>query len=146
MKLVISNETDKKIPRSHLEQVSKKMQIYLLKNGIAKSKLQKEIVVVFLSTTRAKALNLQFRKKDYATDVLSFHSSDPECLGELVMCSEVLERQAKENGHSFKWEVTYMFIHGVLHLLGFDHEKNSREAQKMFRLQDNFFTYLKPGV
>lgn len=146
MKLVISNESDKNIPRTHLEQVAKRMQIYLVKKGVSKSELQKEVVVVFLPTAHAKALNFQFRKKDYATDVLSFHSADPECLGELVMCPEVLERQAEENGHSFKWEVTYMFIHGVLHLLGYDHEKSSRQAQKMFRLQDDFFSLLKPSV
>lgn len=143
MTILISNETRKNIPRSHIESVATDFKAFLKKKKIPKSLLEKEVVLVFLEEEPARALNLQFRKKDYATDVLSFESGDPDCLGELVMCPVVLEKQAKENNHSFKWELTYMFIHGVLHLLGFDHEKSEVEAQRMFQLQDSFFDSLK---
>ncbi len=99
-----------------------------------------ELSLVFLDAPAARALNLEYRKRDYATDVLSFQNEDP--LGDLVMCPEVLERQAKEHQLQFKEELGYMVIHGVLHLLGFDHEKTKREAKQMFTLQDAVFQRL----
>ena len=105
-------------------------------------KMMKNIILIIYLTHKRIALNLQFRKKNYATDVLSFESADPECLGELVLCPEVLKRQAGEHKLSFKMELTYMFIHGVLHLLGYDHEQGEKQAQAMFELQDRFFERL----
>ena len=106
-------------------------------------KIKDDLTVVFLDPAPAKKLNHQFRKKKYATDVLSFSSDLPGELGELVMCPQVLQRQAKEHGLSLKAELSYMLIHGVLHLLGYDHEKSEREAQKMFRIQDQLFDRLR---
>jgi len=69
--------------------------------------------------------------------VLSFSpETRGEGLGELVVCVPVLKRQAAEQGHSFKKELDTMLIHGFLHLLGYDHEKNRKEELKMMRLQD----------
>ena len=101
----------------------------------------KNLTVVFLDTKAAKAMNLEFRGKDYATDILSFEG-DEESLGELIICPQVLKKQAQENGHSFKAELAYMLIHGVLHLLGHDHEKSKRKAAEMFRIQDQVFDSL----
>jgi probable rRNA maturation factor len=98
-----------------------------------------ELTVVFLNTAPAKKINQQYRKKNYATDVLSFESEIPGELGELIMCPQVLKKQAKEHGHNFRAELAYMLIHGVLHLLGYDHEKSEKEAKKMFRIQDQLF-------
>lgn len=143
MNLVFSNQTQKKIPRSHLENVAQKLQRYLVRKGHRPQDLKKDLILVFLPLEQVRALNARFRNKDYATDVLSFQSDDPESLGELVFSPEVLQRQALENGHSFRWELTYMMIHGVLHLLGYEHEKSSRRAQEMYRLQDEFFERLR---
>ena len=99
----------------------------------------KELILVFLDTKTAKKLNQQFRGRDYATDVLSFDPIDPQSLGELVICPQVLKKQAKEHGISFELELGYMVLHGVLHLLGFDHEENEQQAEEMFKLQDEIF-------
>lgn len=99
----------------------------------------KSLQLVFLPKNEAKQLNKQFRGKDYATDVLSFDSMDPDSLGELIFCPEVLIKQAAEHGLSFRDELCYMTLHGLLHLLGYDHETNEADAKKMFRLQDSIF-------
>lgn len=101
----------------------------------------KEITLVFLSRTEAKKVNFQFRRKNYATDVLSF-AGQGEILGDLVLCPEVLKAQAKEHGLSFEAELGYMVLHGVLHLLGYDHEDSEAAARRMFRLQDQIFAKL----
>lgn len=102
---------------------------------------QESLTVVFLDSAAAKKMNQKFRGKNYATDVLSF-AGDQESLGELIMCPQVLTKQAKEHGHSFKAELGYMLIHGVLHLLGYDHEKSKKEATVMFQIQDQVFDRL----
>lgn len=101
----------------------------------------KEITLVFLSRPEAKRINFQFRRKNYATDVLSF-AGQGEILGELIFCTEVLKIQAKEHGLSFEAELGYMVLHGVLHLLGYDHEVSESAARRMFRLQDRIFVKL----
>lgn len=143
MKLVFINQTRQKLPRKHLQQVFHKLQRFLLRKGFKKSAFADELVLVFLPEPQARQMNQQFRGKDYATDVLSFSSEDPGCFGELVFCPKVLHRQAGEQGHALKWELTYMFIHGVLHLLGLDHERSIKEERRMFALQDDFFATLK---
>ena len=144
MNLVFVNSTKKAMPKKQAQLVLQELQKALPK---ARKNLEKQITIVFLNTAKARALNHQYRQKDYATDVLSFDAGTPEELGELIMCPQVLKRQAKENHHSFRAEFTYMFLHGVLHLLGYGHEgespKNKRDAQKMFRIQDELFHSLQ---
>lgn len=102
--------------------------------------------VVFLDRKEARRVNLHFRKKDYATDVLSFSPIEPESLGELVLCPQVIKMQAKQHKLSFEQELGYLLIHGVLHLLGFEHEGQSAvhraRARKMMKLQDQLFDRL----
>ena len=89
-----------------------------------------------------KNINRQFRKKNKPTDILSFQSADPNSLGELLLCTDVLKEQAVRHGHLFSDEVMYMLIHGLLHLLGYDHEASPKEEKLMFRLQDKCFNDL----
>ncbi len=103
---------------------------------------RKELTVVFLDADAAQKLNRQFRKRDYASDVLSFQGMDEETLGDLVICVDVIKRQAKEHGLKIHEELGYMILHGFLHLLGYDHETNERDAKKMFALQDKLFEKL----
>jgi probable rRNA maturation factor len=98
-----------------------------------------EVVVVFVNEDKAQALNSQFRGKEGATDVLSFSSEDPMSLGELILCPEVIGRQASENDHSWLDECCYLILHGVLHLLGFEHEQGGEAAKEMYSLQDAVF-------
>jgi probable rRNA maturation factor len=73
-----------------------------------------------------RRLNRQFRKKDYATDVLSFPVADGDggAIGELAISWDRAKAQAAEYGHSAQDEVRILMLHGVLHLTGMDHEKD----------------------
>jgi probable rRNA maturation factor len=72
-----------------------------------------------------RRLNLQFLDRDYPADVLSFPSPGPDgFLGEIAISMERAAEQARERGHSLEDEVEILLLHGVLHLLGMDHEKD----------------------
>ncbi len=80
-------------------------------------------------------LNRQFRKKDHATDVLSFRSADRDgSLGELAISWDRARAQAAAYGHSAEEEVRILLLHGALHLAGFDHEKDRGEMARAERL------------
>ncbi len=87
--------------------------------------------VALVSDAVIKKLNKQYRRQDKITDVLSFSGQvagfmDWQLdLGEIIIATGQCWRQARQNGHSFAREFTYLLIHGVLHLLGFDHEEKS---------------------
>jgi probable rRNA maturation factor len=90
-----------------------------------------------VSARKMSALNLKFRDKNQDTDVLSFEA--PEVfqkagfLGDLVLSKTKLLQQAKEFGHSPRVEMRVLLVHGVLHLLGFDHETSDQDAKRMAR-------------
>jgi probable rRNA maturation factor len=142
MKLQLINQSDVRMPKSFIEDWLVSVEAELLKKKIKSRELKKELVVVFMDTKPARKLNQQYRKRDYATDVLSFQAVDEGALGDLVLCPQVLKRQAKEHSLSFQAELGYMLLHGVLHLLGYDHEENPKDAKKMFELQDQVFERL----
>lgn len=143
MEIIIVNESDSRIPQKFIREWIAQVEQQLRKRRILKgSDTQKELTLVFLNQKPARKINLEFRGKDYATDVLSFESMEATSLGELIMCPEVLKRQAQEHGLSFQQELGYMVLHGILHLLGYDHETSEVEAQKMFSLQDKIFESL----
>ena len=86
-----------------------------------------------------RALNLQYRGKDYATNVLSFPVELPRgvaspLLGDLVICAPVVSREAREQGKAPRDHYAHLTVHGVLHLLGFDHQ-NERDAVRMETLE-----------
>jgi probable rRNA maturation factor len=70
-----------------------------------------------------KRLNKLYRGKNYATDILSFEAPEEGTLGELVLCLPTIRSQARRTGLGEKGELGYMLVHGVLHMLGYDHEK-----------------------
>jgi probable rRNA maturation factor len=114
-----------------------------LKKRKSKSTEHVDLSVVFVTEVTSKRLNRIFRKKNYPTDVLSFSTAENGVgLGEIVVCPKVLQRQARDQGHSYRKELDYMVIHGFLHLIGYDHEKNKREELKMMTLQDKLFKKL----
>ncbi len=103
-----------------------------------------ELSVTFVDLDEIHALNKEYRGVDRPTDVLSFPQFDyieeelPEvgeiCLGDVVICKDKAEEQAKEFGHSFEREIIYLFTHSVLHLLGYDHEEE--EDKKLMRARE----------
>lgn len=143
MNVLIVNDSKHAVPRKFIVQWMKDLTAELKKRRVLKAVVaRRELTLVFLEKRPAKKINFEFRGKDYATDVLSFDSMDDSSLGELILCPEVLKRQAKEHGLTYRLELGYMLLHGVLHLLGYDHETNENDAQEMFRLQDAVFEKL----
>ena len=97
-----------------------------------------EISVTFVDMEEIHELNKEYRDVDRPTDVLSFpqfydlEEEIPEvgeiCLGDVVICRDKAAEQAKEFGHSFEREIIYLFVHSVLHLLGYDHMEEDEKA------------------
>jgi probable rRNA maturation factor len=82
------------------------------------------------------ALNRQYRGKDKPTDVLSFPLADeiqPTLLGDVVISVDTAAHQAQRRHHSLSEELQILLIHGILHLLGYDHEVSRSEAIRMHR-------------
>lgn len=98
-----------------------------------------KLTIVFVSAHEGEQLNRQFRKKKYATDILSFSPVEASSLGELVFCVPILKKQAQVHELTLKEETLYLLIHGLLHLLGYDHEQSKTKALAMYRLQDELF-------
>ncbi len=92
--------------------------------------------VVLVDEEKIREINRIYRKKDSVTDVISFafeesdkiNIDDIRFLGEIYICVKRAEEQAKEYGHSFKREICYLTVHGLLHLLGYDHIKEEDKA------------------
>ncbi len=96
-----------------------------------------EISLTLVSLEEIRELNRDYRDVDRETDVLSFPQYEcvedmPEvgelCLGDVVICVDKVEEQAKEFGHSFEREFVYLFVHSMLHLLGYDHMEEDEKA------------------
>ena len=147
MKILIVNESQHSIPRAFIDQWAQAMSQEFKRKKLAKAQiLNRELTLVFLDQKAAKKINNEFRGKNYATDVLSFESMDTNSFGELILCPEVLKRQAKAHKLSFKLELGYMLLHGILHLLGYDHEESEKEAREMFAIQDSIFEKLSKAI
>ena len=91
----------------------------------------KEVELIIIDGKSMHELNLEHRGMDKTTDVLSFPVDDfPHApLGSIVINYELAASKAQELGHSFEEETTLLFIHGMLHLLGFDHEVDNGEMR-----------------
>jgi probable rRNA maturation factor len=91
-----------------------------------------QLSFIFLDASAAKALNKQFRKKNYATNVLTFTIA--QGLADVVICLDVVKTEAKEQRKSQANHLAHMVIHGTLHAVGHDHEK-AAEASLMESLE-----------
>jgi len=95
---------------------------------VAPPSAPRDVAIALVSDARIRALNRQFRRKDKPTDVLSFEPSD------IVIATGVARRQARESGHSYSDELKVLALHGLLHLIGYDHHDSS-DAGRMGRLE-----------
>lgn len=111
-------------------------------NGERKKLLN--LSIVFVGEKRIKELNKRYRKKNRLTDVLSFNlaSKNSQVSGEVIICPRVVTRNAKKYGSSFRDELVLVLIHGVLHILGYDHEKGKKGARGMEKKQDYYFSQI----
>lgn len=94
---------------------------------IKRFKLKKTISIALLSEKEIRELNRVYRRKDKVTDVLSFNIDSSENLGEVVICLAQTKKQATANHKTIKSELQLLTIHGILHLLGYDHELSEKE-------------------
>ena len=103
---------------------------------IAPARARGTVAVAIISDARVRRLNRVYRKQDRLTDVLSFPSEDSGCLGDIVIAAGVARRQSTAAGHSFQTELRVLALHGLLHLLGYDHEHDDgRMARVEARLR-----------
>ena len=91
----------------------------------------REFAVCVASVAAARRANLQFRGQNHATDVLSFPGGDAGHLGDLLICARQAARQAERLGHSVDAELKILVLHGVLHLLGHDHERDHGAMRRL---------------
>jgi len=117
--ITLDNQTDTQINLELLEQITQKY-------------TKKEVELVIVESQTMQNINKEHRDKDETTDVLSFPLEDfPHFpLGSIVINSTLAKNRANELGHDIKDELTLLFVHGFLHLKGFDHEIDNGEMRE----------------
>ena len=91
-----------------------------------------EITVRIVGAEEGQQLNRDYRKKDYATNVLTFdYTQEPLVTADLVLCAPVVEREAREQNKSLEEHYAHLLVHGTLHAQGWDHETSTAEAEAM---------------
>ncbi len=117
---------------------------------------QTELSVVFVNSERMRRLNARYRGVDRSTDVLSFPLSDdsssakrhelpggPAPLGDIVICVPKALAQAKQYGLTFRQEIRRLLVHGLLHLVGYDHELSPYQKKKMEKKERELLDAIK---
>ena len=138
--------------RSHVRQV-------IIRDIVVKRLIQQLLVLIresesevgikFVGDTRMRRLNREYRGNDRTTDVLAFafrEAGGPPSpiLGDVVVSIPMARRQAELYGHSLSEELARLFIHGLLHLVGYDHERNEIDAQSMKRKEIELWKRVSP--
>ena len=122
----------------------KKIALAIL-TAVEKSKM--ELSVALVGDREMRPLNAKYRKKNKTTDVLSF-PADPALpaqaglLGDVIISVEQAKRQARDRKTSLEIEMVTLLIHGILHLLGYDHERSQRQAKIMATLEQKLLSHL----
>jgi probable rRNA maturation factor len=109
---------------------------------VAPARVRGAINIALVSDARMRSLNRKYRRKNYATDVLSFpangsrtksrsRGSVDSFLGDIVIARGVAARQARSAGHSTPTELRVLALHGLLHLMGYDHERDRGEMKRV---------------
>ncbi|OAA31782.1 rRNA maturation factor [Kosmotoga arenicorallina S304] len=142
MKIAIENQTAKIINLEKLEALIKNVIVDELGN-----EPNTELDLLLTDDAEIAKLNAKYRKKEGPTDVLSFeYGLDEDVIGDMIISLETIERQAKDYGNSFEEELSLMIIHGLLHILGYEHENDEEEAKEMFQRQRKYFDkFVKEG-
>jgi probable rRNA maturation factor len=138
----VNNLTGFRVDEKFLKKLAQKVLASERKN-------KTELSIALVGLKRIKELNKKYRKKDRITDTLSFtynNSGQPAKLreallaGEIVICPQEVKKNAKRFDSTFKKELTRVLIHGILHLLGYDHEGSEKEAEKMRKKEEYYFS------
>lgn len=100
---------------------------------IAPPRARGKMTIAIATDARVQALNRRHRRKDEPTDVLSFPSDERGYLGDVAIAAGVARRQARAAGHSLQTELRVLALHGLLHLLGYDHERDDGRMSRLER-------------
>ena len=111
-------------------------------NELDMSSNEYEISLLITDDETIRKYNKEYRNKDRATDVLSFPMEDDIILGDVAISFETAKRQSEEAEINIDREVAFLFIHGLLHLLGYDHETSQEDEEEMFALQEKILKKL----
>ncbi|MEK7085511.1 MAG: rRNA maturation RNase YbeY [Patescibacteria group bacterium] len=139
LKFGFINETREKVDKAFFKKYVDRL-YKILKARIDKKILRRDgkIDLVLIGDKQIKALNKEYRGKDSPTDVISFAYLEviefkkvqgDVIVGDIFISVDTAKRQAKENGHDLKKEFGILFVHGLLHLFGFDHKNDKEEAE-----------------
>ena len=101
--------------------------------AVAPRRARGEVTVAIVPDSRIRALNHTYRRRNVATDILSFPSGDKGYLGDIVIAGGIAKRQAAEAGHGLQTELRVLALHGLLHLLGYDHERDDGQMARLER-------------
>jgi len=138
LRVLLSDERGRSIPSDAAGGLSDWLQ------RVAPPAVRGIVSVALVSNARVRALNRRFRRKNAVTDVLSFPANDgtagtggtgrkegPPFLGDIVIARGVALRQARDAGHTLNAELRVLALHGLLHLLGYDHEHDDGRMRRM---------------
>ena len=106
-----------------------------------------ELSLALIGNPEMQKLNAQYRRKDYPTDVLSFPIEETlpaahRLLGDVIISVQMARRQARERGRTTDEEMATLLVHGIVHLLGYDHERSAKDARAMKRLENKIYRQL----
>lgn len=130
------------------EKLEKLCDIAMEQEGLASK--EGEVSLSFVSEEEIQQLNEAYRGVDKVTDVLSFPQYESKAdiamepyavLGDVIICLDVAENQAQNYGHSLEREICYLFVHSIMHLLGYDHMEDE-EKEEMRRAEENVLSKL----
>jgi probable rRNA maturation factor len=130
----------KKLPTRALKKIAEAILVLI---GQADS----ELSLALVGNAEMQELNARYRRKDYPTDVLSFPideslPSPSRLLGDVIISVEKAREQAQQRGRTQDEEMVTLLIHGIVHLLGYDHERSAKEARVMKRLENKIYRQL----
>lgn len=125
----INNKTKTKIDAKLISEITDK---FLKKYKINKT----NVSIAFIGDEKMKELNSNYLKKNKTTDILSFLGED-DFLGEILINPNQIKKQAKESDNTFKQELIFILVHGLLHLAGYN-DKTEKDRLKMIKLGEEF--------
>lgn len=134
----INNLTIGRIDKNFLKEVAKKVLI-------GENRKERDLSIALVGPGRIKELNKKYRRKNQITDVLAFAADStfqiPDSrfnFGEIIICPAQVKKNAKKINTTFKEELVRVLIHGILHLLGYNHEKSGGETERMENKQEQY--------
>lgn len=109
----------------------------LLRRRFKQKIKNRSISLALVSSKEIRRCNRIYRQKDEVTDVLSFSLQTKEILGEVLICLVQARKQAKDKHQTLQSELKLLVVHGILHLLGYDHEVSKQAANRQHRAEDD---------